>query len=131
MRCGQRDPAGAGADDDHALPAGSVRPRPKSLTGVTYQVGTPLGTAYVTINTNGQEQPFEVFLNVGKAGSDTAAIAEAIGRLISLNPGCHRPWNHGNALARSFSSSVASAGASQWGSATTVCSACPTVWRTS
>ncbi len=38
----------------------------------------------MTVNTNGQEQPFEVFLNVGKAGSDTAAVAEAIGRLISL-----------------------------------------------
>ncbi len=65
-------------------PPAPIRPRPKSLTGVTYQVGTPLGTAYVTINTNGQDQPFEVFLNVGKAGSDTAAVAEAIGRLISL-----------------------------------------------
>ncbi len=61
-----------------------IRPRPKSLIGVTYQAQTPLGTAYVTINTNGEDQPFEVFLNVGKAGSDTAAVAEAIGRLISL-----------------------------------------------
>lgn len=60
------------------------RPRPKSLPGTTYQAQTPLGTAYVTININGDEQPFEVFLNVGKAGSDTAAVAEAIGRLISL-----------------------------------------------
>lgn len=61
-----------------------IRPRPKSLPGKTYQTPTPLGTAYVTINLNGEEQPFEVFLNVGKAGSDTAAVAEAIGRLISL-----------------------------------------------
>ncbi len=61
-----------------------IRPRPKSLAGVTYQAQTPLGTAYVTVNTNGEDQPFEVFLNVGKAGSDTAAVAEAIGRLISL-----------------------------------------------
>lgn len=61
------------------------RPRPKSLHGITYQAQTPLGTAYVTINVNGQDQPFEVFLNVGKAGSDTAAVAEAIGRLISLS----------------------------------------------
>lgn len=71
-------------------PAGSTapvqrrRPRPKSLHGTTYLSSTPLGTAYVTINTNGDNQPFEVFLNVGKAGSDTAAVAEAIGRLISL-----------------------------------------------
>lgn len=61
-----------------------VRPRPEWLPGRTYRVPTPLGTAYVTINLNGHSQPFEVFLNVGKAGSDTAAVAEAIGRLISL-----------------------------------------------
>ena len=65
-------------------PDDQIRPRPKSLAGVTFQAKTPLGTAYVTINTNGHDQPFEVFLTVGKAGSDTAAVAEAIGRLISL-----------------------------------------------
>jgi ribonucleoside-diphosphate reductase alpha chain len=61
-----------------------VRPRPHLLKGVTYHQCTPLGTAYITINANGDNEPFEVFLNVGKAGSDTAAVAEAIGRLISL-----------------------------------------------
>jgi ribonucleoside-diphosphate reductase alpha chain len=61
-----------------------VRPRPHTLKGKTYRVQTPLGTAYTTVNVNGDGEPFEVFLNVGKAGSDTAAVAEAIGRLISL-----------------------------------------------
>ncbi len=61
-----------------------IRPRPHVLEGRTYRVNTPLGTAYVTVNCNGEGEPFEVFLNVGKAGSDTAAVAEAIGRLISL-----------------------------------------------
>ena len=61
-----------------------VRPRPHSLTGKTYRLRTPLGTAYTTVNVNGDGEPFEVFLNVGKVGSDTAAVAEAIGRLISL-----------------------------------------------
>ncbi len=61
-----------------------VRPRPHILEGRTYRINTPLGTAYVTVNCNGEGEPFEVFLNVGKAGSDTAAVAEAIGRLISL-----------------------------------------------
>jgi ribonucleoside-diphosphate reductase alpha chain len=61
-----------------------VRPRPHSLSGQTYRVQTPLGTAYTTVNVNGDGEPFEVFLNVGKAGSDTAAVAEAIGRLVSL-----------------------------------------------
>jgi len=67
-----------------AMVPASVRPRPHRLEGCTYRLGTPLGTAYITVNTNGDGEPFEVFLNVGKAGSDTAAVAEAIGRLISL-----------------------------------------------
>ena len=61
-----------------------VRPRPHCMPGQTYRLATPLGTAYITINANGDDEPFEIFLNVGKAGSDTAAVAEAIGRLISL-----------------------------------------------
>jgi ribonucleoside-diphosphate reductase alpha chain len=67
-----------------AMPKAVRRPRPHVLKGVTYRKGTPLGTAYVTVNANGGDEPFEVFLTVGKAGSDTAAVAEAIGRLISL-----------------------------------------------
>jgi ribonucleoside-diphosphate reductase alpha chain len=61
-----------------------VKPRPPILHGVTYRTPTPLGTAFITINENGNSEPFEVFAQVGKAGSDTAAVAEAIGRLISL-----------------------------------------------
>ena len=61
-----------------------VRPRPAILHGVTYRTPTPLGTAFITVNENGDSEPFEVFAQVGKAGSDTAAVAEAIGRLISL-----------------------------------------------
>lgn len=60
------------------------KPRPSTLQGTTYRTPTPLGSAYITINENGDRAPFEVFANVGKAGSDTAAVAEAIGRLISL-----------------------------------------------
>jgi len=67
-----------------AMPTTVRRPRPRVMTGVTYRQNTPLGTAYITINANGDDEPFEVFLNVGKVGSDTAAVAEAIGRLISL-----------------------------------------------
>jgi ribonucleoside-diphosphate reductase alpha chain len=59
------------------------KPRPRSLKGQTYNVSTPLGKAFVTININGDNQPFEVFVNTAKAGSDTAAVSEAIGRLIS------------------------------------------------
>jgi ribonucleoside-diphosphate reductase alpha chain len=59
------------------------KPRPRSLVGYTYQVPTPLGKAFITINENGGSQPFEVFINTAKAGSDTAAVSEAIGRLVS------------------------------------------------
>ena len=59
------------------------KPRPRALRGTTVNVSTPLGKAFVTINENGGEQPFEVFINTAKAGSDTAAVSEAIGRLIS------------------------------------------------
>ncbi len=59
------------------------KPRPRILRGYTYSINTPLGKAFVTINENGGNQPFEVFINTAKAGSDTAAVSEAIGRLIS------------------------------------------------
>jgi len=61
-----------------------IKPRPMVLHGTTYRTPTPLGTAFITVNENGDHTPFEVFANVGKAGSDTAAVAEAIGRLVSL-----------------------------------------------
>jgi ribonucleoside-diphosphate reductase alpha chain len=59
------------------------KPRPRRLVGHTISVSTPLGKAFVTINENGGGQPFEVFVNTAKAGSETAAVSEAIGRLIS------------------------------------------------
>ncbi len=65
-------------------PPAVVKPRPRSLAGRTYRVETPLGTAYVVVNENGDGEPFEVFVSVGKAGSDTMAVAEAMGRLVSL-----------------------------------------------
>ncbi|HDD55426.1 MAG TPA: adenosylcobalamin-dependent ribonucleoside-diphosphate reductase [Chloroflexi bacterium] len=59
------------------------KPRPRHLKGYTFSIQTPLGKTYVTINENGDRQPFEVFINTAKAGSDTAAVSEAIGRSLS------------------------------------------------
>ncbi len=59
------------------------KPRPTRLDGSTYQIRTPLGKAFVTINQTMQKQPFEIFITSAKAGSDIAAVSEAIGRLIS------------------------------------------------
>jgi ribonucleoside-diphosphate reductase alpha chain len=59
------------------------KPRPRTLVGSTFRVETPLGKAFITVNQNGGGHPFEVFINTAKAGSETAAVSEAIGRLIS------------------------------------------------
>lgn len=60
--------------------------RPPVLAGKTYRKETPIGRAYVTINSNGDgpTDPLEVFLTVGKAGSEINAVSEALGRLMSL-----------------------------------------------
>jgi len=61
-----------------------IKPRPRGLKGSTYRTETPIGTAWITITENNEHEPFEVFVQVGKGGSDTMAVAEALGRLISL-----------------------------------------------
>lgn len=61
-----------------------IKPRPMVVHGATYQIDTPVGAAFVTINTNGNNDPLELFINVGKAGSDVTAMAEAVGRLASI-----------------------------------------------
>ncbi len=76
-------PSSYSQDEMMTLWQETKKPRPRSLLGFTYQVPTPLGKAFITINENGGSQPFEIFINTAKAGSDTAAVSEAIGRLIS------------------------------------------------
>ncbi len=63
-----------------------VKPRPLVVHGSTYRINTPVGVAFITINTNGGNppEPLEVFINVGKAGTDVYAMAEGLGRMISL-----------------------------------------------
>jgi ribonucleoside-diphosphate reductase alpha chain len=79
----EKDKTPAVSTEQSILWSESKKPRPRYLNGFTYQIGTPLGKAFVTINENGDYQPFEVFINSAKAGSDTAAVSEAIGRLVS------------------------------------------------
>lgn len=83
-------PEGAVANGSNGKPHAEMisydvkRPRPRRLHGSTYRRLTPLGTAYITVNDTDEGEPFEIFMNVGKAGSDVAAVSEALGRLISL-----------------------------------------------
>ena len=62
----------------------SLLHRPAQLAAISYRKTTPLGTAFLTITETKDHQPFEVFVNVGKAGSERTAAAEAMGRLVSL-----------------------------------------------
>jgi ribonucleoside-diphosphate reductase alpha chain len=60
-----------------------VKPRPYKRVGVTLSKETPLGTVHITMNDD-EEGPAEVFMTIGKAGSDIMAMAESLGRSISL-----------------------------------------------
>ncbi|CAN5150958.1 adenosylcobalamin-dependent ribonucleoside-diphosphate reductase [soil metagenome] len=62
----------------------SMKPRPMVVHGSTYKIDTPVGRAYITVNTNGSQEPHEIFITVGKAGSDVFAMAEGLGRMISM-----------------------------------------------
>ncbi len=74
---------GDGAKEDILKPT----KRPKTLSGQTTSIRTALGNLFVTVNSaNGQ--PFELFAQIGKAGSDVVAFTEAIARLISLALRC-------------------------------------------
>jgi ribonucleoside-diphosphate reductase alpha chain len=69
-----------------ALADGKIgpRPRPEVVMGTTTKVSTGCGNLYVTINTDENNTPFEVFTQMGKAGGCAASQLEAIGRLVSL-----------------------------------------------
>ncbi|HXG67091.1 MAG TPA: LAGLIDADG family homing endonuclease [Blastocatellia bacterium] len=87
----QAEPAGEAAKSAGApkpVPTSAVqqkvRPLPYKRRGYTVSKATPSGTAHITMNEDEENQPFEVFVEIGKAGSDIKAMAEAMGRLMSL-----------------------------------------------
>lgn len=60
-----------------------VYPVPSQVQGRTYRRQTPAGTARVVINEVDRD-PFEVFMLLGRAGSEVQSFMEALGRIISL-----------------------------------------------
>lgn len=69
--------------EDKVVNVNAPKDRPERLEGVTYKLKTPQGTAYINVTKDKKGDPFEVFLTVGKAGSDVSGLAEALGRLMS------------------------------------------------
>jgi ribonucleoside-diphosphate reductase alpha chain len=90
LNVGVKDPE---VQTDPALAKTMVLDRPVKVAGATYKIATPLGNAFITVNEDEKGNPFEVFIMIGKAGSEVAAMAEALGRMISttLRFGNHLP----------------------------------------
>ncbi len=87
-----------GKDPEPATTPHHVYPRPDILQGRTVKTQTPFGTAYITINHDEQENPFEVFIAIAKAGTDIQADAESLGRMISLQLRTTAPHNRRDML---------------------------------
>lgn len=63
-----------------------LKPKPRDIVtyGTTTKISTGCGNLYVTINNDEMGEPFEVFMQMGKAGGCAMSQLEAIGRLVSL-----------------------------------------------
>ncbi len=62
-----------------------TRPRPRSLPSTTTKLQTEFGNLYVTVSTDEDGQPFEVFGWLGKGGSFQHGATELACRLVSLH----------------------------------------------
>ncbi|MGI8690557.1 MAG: vitamin B12-dependent ribonucleotide reductase [Thermomicrobiales bacterium] len=76
-------PAVSGSGTPTAATLATIKPRPDLVQGYTRKLTAPEGKVYITINSD-DEGPLEVFATIGRAGSDIEAMADGMGRLISL-----------------------------------------------
>ena len=63
----------------------TTRPRPRTLPSTTTKLQTEFGNLYVTVSTDEDGEPFEVFGWLGKGGSFQHGVTELACRLISLH----------------------------------------------
>ena len=69
---------------EKALASQNVKARPGLVVfGKTIKESTPWGSIYITLNFDGND-PFEIFINVGKSGSELKAMTEALSRVIYI-----------------------------------------------
>lgn len=71
-----------------------IERRPAVMQGMTYKSETPFGHSFITINSDASGNPFEIFINSGKSGSDVMAMSEALGRIISVLLRIQSPVEH-------------------------------------
>lgn len=76
-------PVESGSGTPTAATLATIKPRPDLVQGYTRKLTAPEGKVYITINSDG-DGPLEVFATIGRAGSDIEAMADGMGRLISL-----------------------------------------------
>jgi ribonucleoside-diphosphate reductase alpha chain len=76
-------PVGTGTAAPAPMTLATIKPRPDVVRGYTRKLTAPEGKVFITINSDG-DGPLEVFATVGRAGTDIEAMADGMGRLISL-----------------------------------------------
>ncbi|MDR1622832.1 MAG: adenosylcobalamin-dependent ribonucleoside-diphosphate reductase [Synergistaceae bacterium] len=70
--------------EEPAKGSGRVKERPGLVVfGKTIKESTPWGSIYITLNFDGND-PFEIFITIGKSGSELKAMTEALSRAISI-----------------------------------------------
>jgi len=74
------------AEELEKISTARLKPKPRGsvVFGTTTKVSTGCGNLYVTMNNDETGRPFEVFMQMGKAGGCATSQLEAIGRLVSL-----------------------------------------------
>ena len=63
----------------------TTRTRPRSLPSTTTKLQTEMGSLFVTVSTDEDGDPFDVFGFLGKGGSFQHGVTELACRLISLH----------------------------------------------
>jgi ribonucleoside-diphosphate reductase alpha chain len=58
--------------------------RPNKLPGSSQRIKTGYGKVYVTINVDANENPVELFANIGQSGGYTNSFTEALAKVISI-----------------------------------------------
>jgi hypothetical protein len=58
-------------------------PRPQVLPRTTYKMPNNCGVIYVTVTTDPDGRPFEVFVRFGRTGGCGAAVFDGITKIIS------------------------------------------------